>query len=145
MLSCKQTVYTQLGIRPEKWDAHTSGGFWDRNLSPNLRPRNNQQKLRTCQIADIAVPLVQRSFQKKKCNMWVTVIQIVIGALGIIPKYLVNRQLDLGIRGQVETIQTTALLRSLRILRRVLETWWYLRKLAVTQTPKNNNQQAPVW
>ena len=30
---------------------------------------------------------------------------------------------DLEIRGRVETIQTTELLRSVRILRRVLETW----------------------
>ena len=32
-------------------------------------------------------------------------------------------QKDFEIRGQVETIQTTALLRSVKILRRVLETW----------------------
>ena len=38
-------------------------------------------------------------------------------------KGLVKRLEDLEIRGQVETIQTTALLRSSRILRRVLETW----------------------
>ena len=37
------------------------------------------------------------------------VIPIVIGALGTIPKGLVKGQADLGIRGQVETIQTAAL------------------------------------
>ena len=51
-----------------------------------------------------------------------TVIPIVISALGIIPKGLVNRLEDLEIRVQMKTIQTTALLRSDRILRSVLET-----------------------
>ena len=50
------------------------------------------------------------------------VIPIVVGALGTIPKGLVNGLEDLGIRGLVKTIQTTSLLRSARILRRVLET-----------------------
>ena len=49
------------------------------------------------------------------------VIPIVIGALGTIPKGLIKRLEDLEIRGLVETILTTALLRSARILRRVLE------------------------
>ncbi len=44
---------------------------------------------------------------------------IAIDVLGMVPKVLVKR---LEVRGQVETIQTTALLRSARILRRVLET-----------------------
>ena len=43
------------------------------------------------------------------------------GVLGIITKGFVKRQEGLEIRGQVETIQTSALLRSARILRRVLE------------------------
>ena len=51
-----------------------------------------------------------------------TVIPTVIGALGTITKVLVYRLEDLKIRGRVETIQPTALLRSARILRRVLET-----------------------
>ena len=51
-----------------------------------------------------------------------TVISIVIGALGTTPKGLIKGLEDLEIRGQVETIKTTALLRSDRILRRVLET-----------------------
>ena len=54
--------------------------------------------------------------------MKATVIPIVIGALGTIPEGLIKRREDMEIRGQVETIQTTALLRSARILRRVLET-----------------------
>ena len=49
---------------------------------------------------------------------------IIIGALGIVTKGLVKGLKDLEIRGRTETIQTTALLRSARILR-VLDTWGY--------------------
>ena len=62
----------------------------------------------------------------KLWNMKVMVIPLVVGALGTVNKGLINRGLRK--RGRVETIQTTALLRSDRILRRALET----RKLAVT-------------
>ena len=54
--------------------------------------------------------------------MKVTVVSIIIGALGTIPKGLVKGLKDLEIRGRAKTIQTTALLRSPRILRRPLET-----------------------
>ena len=47
---------------------------------------------------------------------------MVIGALGTIPRGLEISLGELEIRGRIETIQTTALLRSARILRRVLET-----------------------
>ena len=53
--------------------------------------------------------------------MKVTVIAIVIDALDTVTKELIKGLEDLEIRGRVETIQTTALLRSARILRRVLE------------------------
>ena len=51
-----------------------------------------------------------------------TVIPIAIGALGTVNKELLQGLEDLEIKGRVETIQTTAFLRSVRILRRVLET-----------------------
>ena len=54
--------------------------------------------------------------------MKVTVIPIVIGAFGTITKGLFKGQEDLEVGGRVETIQTTALLKTARILRRVLET-----------------------
>ena len=54
--------------------------------------------------------------------MKVMVILIVIGALGTITKGFVKGLEDLEIRGRVETIQTTVLLGSARILRRVQET-----------------------
>ena len=54
--------------------------------------------------------------------MKVTFIPIVIGALGTATKGLIKGRKDLEIRGQVETIKTTALLKSIRILSRVSET-----------------------
>ena len=64
-----------------------------------------------------------------------TVILIVIGALGTVDKELGLGRKDLEIRERVETIQTTALLRSARILRNPEG----LRRLAVTQTLVRNN------
>ena len=55
--------------------------------------------------------------------MKVTIVPIVIGALGTVTKGLLKGLEDLEVGGRVETIQTTALLRTARILRRVLETW----------------------
>ena len=54
--------------------------------------------------------------------MKVTIILIVIGTFGTVTKGLVQGMEDLEITGQVETVQTTALLKLDRILRRVLET-----------------------
>ena len=54
--------------------------------------------------------------------MKVMIVPIVIGALGTIAKGLLKGLEDLEVGGRVETIQTTALLRTARILRRVLET-----------------------
>ena len=65
-------------------------------------------------------------------NLWnvkVTIVPIVIGALGTITKGLLKGLEDLEIGGRVETIQTTALLRTTRILKRVLETWGDLLSL----------------
>ena len=50
--------------------------------------------------------------------MWVTVIPIMVGALGTIFKGL---EKGIGTKGRTETIQTTTLLRSTKILRGVLE------------------------
>ena len=67
-----------------------------------------------------------RKLKKTKQQLWnmkVTVISIVSGALGTVTKGLLVQGLeDLKIRGRVETIHTLALLKSARILRRVLET-----------------------
>ena len=58
----------------------------------------------------------------KSWNMKVTIVPIVIGALGTITKGLLKGLEDLEVGGWVETIQTTALPRMARILRRVLDT-----------------------
>ena len=60
--------------------------------------------------------------EKKLWNVKVTVIPFVIGALRTIPKRLVKGQQYTEIRGKTKSIKTTVLLRSTRILRRVLET-----------------------
>ena len=59
---------------------------------------------------------------KKLWNMKVTIVPVVIGVLGTVTKGLLTGLEDLEVGGRVETIQTTALLRTARILRRVLET-----------------------
>ena len=61
--------------------------------------------------------------------MKVTIVPIVIGALGTITKGLLKGPEDLEVGGRVGTIQTTLLLRTARILRRVLETWGDLLSL----------------
>ena len=62
-------------------------------------------------------------------NMKVTIIPIVIGAFDTLTKGLLKGLEDLEFGGQVETIQTTALLKTARILRRVQETWGDLLSL----------------
>ena len=57
---------------------------------------------------------------KKLSNMKATITPIVIGALGTITKGLVQRLEDLEMTGWIETVQSTALLRLARIMRRVL-------------------------
>ena len=59
---------------------------------------------------------------KKLWDMKVTIVPVVIGAFGKITKGLFKGLEDLEIGGRVETIQMTALLRTARILRRVLGT-----------------------
>ena len=93
---------------------------------------------RTCGIVDFAVPVDHRvklkesekkamyldlaRELKKLWNMKVTAIPIVIGAFVAVTKGMVKGREGLDITGRVVTVQTTALLKSARILRRVLET-----------------------
>ena len=53
--------------------------------------------------------------------MKVTILPIVIGAFGIVTKGLLKGLEDLEVGGRMETVQTTALLRTAKILRKVLE------------------------
>ena len=55
--------------------------------------------------------------------MKVSIVPIVIGAFGTVTEVLLKDLEDLEVGGRVETIKTTALLKTTRILRRVLETW----------------------
>ena len=94
------------------------------------------EKKRTCKIVDlIIVDRIKLKESEKKdkyldlarelkklWNMKVTIIPIMIGAFGTVTKVLLKGLEDLEVGGQVETIQTTALLRTARILSRVLET-----------------------
>ena len=105
----------------------------------------NKKKKRICKIVDFAVPVDHR-IKMKECekrgkyldlarelkklwNMKVTIVTIVIGAFGTVTKGLLKGLEDLEVGGRVETIQTTILLRTARILRRVLETWGDLLSL----------------
>ena len=60
--------------------------------------------------------------REKLWNMKMMFIPVVTGAIGRVAKRLSKGLENLEIRGRVKTIQTTALLRSARILRKVLET-----------------------
>ena len=102
------------------------------------KKKKKKKKKRICKIVDFAVPVDNR-INLKKCkkkekyldlarelkklwNMKVTILPIVIGGFGTITKGLLKGIEDLEVGGRVETIQMTALLRTARILRRVLET-----------------------
>ena len=81
---------------------------------------DNLIKLKECEKNDKYIDLARES--KKLWNMKVTIIPVVIGAFGTVTKGLLKGLGDLEVGGQVETIQTTALLRTARILRSVQET-----------------------
>ena len=102
-----------------------------------------QNKLKKCEKKDKYLGLAREL--KKLWKMKVTIIPIVIGAFGTVTKWLLKGWEDLEVGGRVETKQTTALLRTARILRRVQETWGYLRRLVVTQTPVKDHQLTLMW
>ena len=83
-------------------------------------PADHRIKLKECEKKDKYLDLVREL--KELWNMQVTLKPIVIGASGTVIKGLLKGLEDLEVGGRVETIQTTALLRKARILRRVLET-----------------------
>ena len=84
-------------------------------------PADHRIKLIECEKKDKYFNLARDL--KKLWNMKVTIVPTVIGAFGTITKGLLKGLEVLKVGGQVETIQMTALLRTTRILRRVLETW----------------------
>ena len=70
--------------------------------------------------------------------MIVTILSIVIGAFGTITKGLLKGLEDLRVGGRVETIQMTALLRTARILRRVLRLEETCRHSNTSEKPSTN-------
>ena len=119
--------------------------LWDFNIHtdhliqvrrPDLIMINKKENLQNSRLCCLGWPLnkTERMWKedkyldlarelKKLWNMQVTIIPIVIGAFGTVTKGLLKGLEDLEVGGRVETIQTTALLRTARILRRFLETW----------------------
>ena len=109
--------------------------------------KKKKKKKKICKIVDFAVPADHRikvnecenrdkyldvaRELKKLWNMKVTIIPIVIGAFGTVTKGLLKGQEDWEVGDRVETIQTTALLKTARILGRVLETWGDLLSLKI--------------
>ena len=125
---------------------------WDFNIQmdhliparkPNLIIKN--QKKGTCKIVDFTLPADYRiklkEYEKKDkyldfvrelkklWNMKVSIIPIAIGAVGTETRELLKGLENLEVCGRVGTIQTTALLRTARILRRLLETWGDLQSV----------------
>ena len=82
-------------------------------------PADHRIKLKESEKKDKYLDLAREL--KKVWNMKVTIIPIVIGAFATTTKGLLKGLEGLEIRGREETIQTTTLLRTVRILRRVLE------------------------
>ena len=103
------------------------------------------KKKRICKIVDFAVPVDNRinlkewvkkdksldlaRELKKLWNMKVTIVSIVICPFGTVKKGLLKGLEDFEVSGRIETIQMTALQRTARILRWVLETWGDLLSL----------------
>ena len=78
-------------------------------------------------IIIIIIIIIIRELKKLR-NMKVTVIPMIVGALGTVPKSLVERVKELEIKERIETIPTTTLL---RLARRVLECRGYLLSLRI--------------
>ena len=117
-------------------------GLWHANGSPNLGHIPDliiiNRKERICKIVDFAGSADHRiklkecekkdkylDFARELNKLWnkkVSIVPIVIGAFATVTKGLLKGLEDLEVSGQVETIQTTALLKTARILRKVLET-----------------------
>ena len=154
---CQQMVYAQPSTCPRKWHTQTPMVLWHTNGSPNLgqktRPYNNHQKRKTCKIVDFAVPADHR-IKLEECEkrdkyldlarvlkkLWNMMGTIIISAFGTVTIGLPKGLEDLEVGGRMETIQTTALLKTAGILRRVLEAWGDLLSLNIHADVKNSNE-----
>ena len=151
--SYEQMVCAEPRICSGEWDTQTPLGFWDKtdHLISARRPQQENQNLPNSGLCFPGGPQrkIERKRKKKKkrkkkdtnldlarelkklWNMNVAVIPNIIGALGTVTKWLVQKLEDLEIRGKGETIQTTTLLWLARILRTVLENWGDLLTLTL--------------
>ena len=96
-------------------------------------PADHRIKLKECEKKDKYLDLACEL--KKLWKMQETIITIVTGAFGTVTKGLLKGLEDLEVGGRVETIQTSTLLRTDRILRRVLETWEVHHSQLVSSSP----------
>ena len=110
----------------------------NRSLNPSQKTRPITKK-KTCYLMDFAISEDRRVEIKESekidkyldlarelkelYNMKLTMVPVIVGVPGTVPKGLEKRMEEQEIRGKVEIVQITALLRSAWILRRVLETW----------------------
>ena len=93
-------------------------------------PDNHRVKLKESEKKDKYLDLTRKLKNKQKLwNMKVTFIPIIIGDLCMVTNRWIRGQEDLEIKGRVENLQNISLLKSARILRRVLETWGDLLSL----------------
>ena len=84
-------------------------------------PVDTRVKLKENEKKSKYLDLARKLKKLQNMNVKVTIVVIVIGALGMVTKGLIKGLEDFEIRGRVETIQTTALLILARILRTFLE------------------------
>ena len=119
-----------------RWDFDIQTDYLTSARRPDLIIIN--KKKRICKIVDFAVPADHRiklkegekkdkyldlaRELKKLWNMKVSIVLIVIGAFGTVTEGLLRGLEDLEVGRRMETIQTTALLKTARILRSVRET-----------------------
>ena len=87
----------------------------------SVGPADHRIKLRECEKKDNYLDLARelKKTMEHEGNKYTTG----IGAFGTVTNGLLNGLEDLEVGERVKTIQTTALLRTARILRRVLDTW----------------------
>ena len=127
------------------WSTHLFTCDWilstQRNISTNLRQGNRKQIQRrergnrwnetkpidfegVCfqQTTDVDEKKDTDKNLKRLCKMKMTVMPIVVGAIGVVSKNLEKRLIELEIGGRTAAIQTTAIEKSAVILSRVLKT-----------------------
>ena len=152
--SCVRPEFSDVSERPEETFCHSES--WERppadvgakNYEIIIMiiiiiiavPTSHRVKLKESKKEDKYLDLARE--RKKLWNMKVTIIPIVIGMLGTVTKGLVKGLEELETRASVETIETTALLSSARILRRFSGD---LKRLTVTQTPVERRPSVNAW